>query len=183
MNLTSIVNRTLSFGTILSQIFIILSVAYFLFFRKKYPGLKRFLSKNGLLLAFIISLIATSGSLFYSEVAGFVPCELCWFQRIFMYPQVILLGIALIKKEKNIIDYSLGLAVIGFFISLYHNYIYYFNFSNNSCSVGGKGVSCTIRYVFEFNYITIPMMALTGFILIIIFLLFSKYFRNSSLEF
>ncbi|GAJ40946.1 disulfide formation protein [Parageobacillus caldoxylosilyticus NBRC 107762] len=76
--------------------------------------------ENVLVSAWVISLIATLGSLYFSEILKFIPCDLCWFQRIFMYPQVVLLGIAVIRKEYGIARYSLALSVIGGTISLYH---------------------------------------------------------------
>lgn len=175
MTLLFFVNKLFSFGVVLGHIFITLVVVYVLFLREKYPGLAKFLTKHGLLLAFLVSLISVLGSLFYSQIAGFAPCELCWFQRIFMYPLVVLLGMALVKKERVIIDYALGLLVIGSVISLYHNYVYYMNKGLSAyCQVGGSATSCVVRYVFELGYVTIPMMALTAFALIIIFLVFTN---------
>ncbi len=176
MDINLLISKKLAFETFLGQIFIILAVVYLLFFRKKYPHILQFFSKYAILLAFLIALVATSGSLFYSQIMGFEPCELCWFQRIFMYPLVIILGVALYKKRDDIIDYALSLSVIGFFISLYHNYIYYSNRGLKAlCQFGGiDAVSCVKRYVFELGYITIPLMALTAFTLIIIFLVLRK---------
>src|SRR5688572_26224771 len=101
MELITFFNTIFSLGTIAAQIFIAAVLLYFLFFRKKEhalpPFLKRllaFTAKKGVLLAFITALIATGSSLFYSNVAGFPPCDLCWLQRIFMYPLVILFGVA-----------------------------------------------------------------------------------------
>jgi disulfide bond formation protein DsbB len=166
-----IVNKILAVCTIGSQIFIVLVIFYYLFLRKIYPVVSNFFSGRGMVLAFIISLTAAAGSLFYSNVAGFIPCNLCWFQRIFMYPEVILLGLALIKKDTKIADYALLLAFIGWLISIYHNYIYYKGASSTVCRIGE---SCITPYVTEFGYITIPMMALTAFSLLIVFLLFVK---------
>ena len=122
--------------------------------------------------SFIISLVATCGSLFYSSVAGFIPCELCWFQRIFMYPEVILLGLALLKKDEGIIDYSLALVSVGLSFSIYHNYIYFSGLRSTVCTTAE---SCTTAYVFEYGYITLPMMALTTFALISLFLIIKHY--------
>ncbi len=175
MSLLELVNLKLSIETVLAQVFIVLAVVYFLFFRKKYNFVGEFFGKWGILFAFLISLASALSSLFYSEIAGFPPCDFCWYQRIFMYPLVILLGLALIKRDNSIVDYTLSLSVVGFLISLYHNFIYYYNNGlNANCQILGKGVSCVKRYVFEFGYITIPMMAITAFSLVIIFLIFSK---------
>ena len=176
MNLIDFVNKKLAIETVIAQFLVLASLGYLLFFKKKYPAVGLWLSKQAVLLAFLVALGATVSSLFYSNIAGFEPCELCWFQRIFMYPLVVLLGLALIKKERIIIDYALSISVIGFFISLYHNYVYYQNGGLSAiCQVGGVGVSCVKRYVFELGYITIPIMSLTAFVLIITFLVFASF--------
>lgn len=164
-------NKILSIGIIGLQVFIVFLVVYLLFLRKKNRFIYDFLGKNAIILAFLVSLMATSGSLFYSLYAGFIPCELCWYQRIFMYPLAILFGLALIKKDNNIIDYTLALSSVGALISLYHNYIYYQKTASTFCVLGE---SCIVKYVFEFGYITIPMMALTAFSSIIIFCLIKR---------
>jgi len=176
MSLLQTANVTFSLVTILFQIGIVLGVLYLLFFRKVQNSITAFVSKHGLQLAFLVALGSMLGSLFYSNVIGFTPCDLCWMQRICMYPLVLILGIALWKKNyAHVLDYALPLAVIGFLISLYHNYMYYFNQGLNAyCSLGGTSVSCVKRYVFEFGYITIPLMALTSFLLIIILFIFYK---------
>ena len=144
------VNMILSILTIGSQLFIFLGLIQFLFYRKNSSNpLIRFFSRNGLFFALIIALVATGGSLFYSEIAGFEPCKLCWFQRIFMYPLVILLGLAYTKKDFKFTFYPSALAMIGAIISLYHNYIYYGGLSVFPCEPFGLGVSCTKNLVFE----------------------------------
>jgi disulfide bond formation protein DsbB len=162
--ITDTVNIILGLLVLLSQIAFVMGLAYYFFFRQKYPAILEYFSKNGILFSFIVALISTLGSLFYSNIAGFTPCSLCWFQRIFMYPEVFLLGLALYKKEKAIIDYSLLLSAVGWLISAYHNYTFYKHIASTFCQIGED---CTIKYVVEFGYITIPMMALTGFTLII----------------
>ncbi len=180
MTLIELANKKLAIETIIAQLFIIWAILHLFFLRKKFVAVTDFFGKYGLLFAFLISLGAVASSLFYSQIAGFEPCELCWFQRIFMYPLLILTALALIKKDRKIADYILPLAAIGGVISLYHNYIYYYNGGLNlSCQLGGMVISCTKRYVFEFGYITIPMMALTGFTLIIIFMVFSKLYDRA----
>ena len=76
--------------------------------------------ENLLLASAIIALVASLGSLYFSEVLLYVPCELCWYQRILMYPLVILLGIAAVKKDAGIVTYVLPLSIIGGSISIYH---------------------------------------------------------------
>ena len=177
-------NKLLAFGTILSQLFIVAIILHFIFFRTQ--GLKSirnaiaFISSHGILFAFITSLLAMLSSLFYSNIAGFPPCELCWYQRIFMYPLVIILGIAHFRRDKNILHYAMPLAVIGFIISLYHNVIYYkMGGLSAICNFSDIGVSCIQRYVFELGYVTIPLMALTAFAMVIMLLVLNKlYLKN-----
>ena len=158
---TSSVTQVLSILTIIGNIFIILFLGYLLL---KKSSKVEFIKKNALSFALIIALIATLGSLFYSEIAGYTPCKLCWYQRILMYPQVLLLGIALLRRKasRNIFYYIAPLSLIGAGIAVYHYIIQRISYAA-SCSA--DGVSCTSKYVFHFGYITIPIMALTAFIL------------------
>ncbi|NTW22310.1 disulfide bond formation protein B [Candidatus Falkowbacteria bacterium] len=144
-----------------------------LVFRGKLPRLHGFLAHLSLPLAFATALVATLGSLYLSEIAGFKPCDLCWFQRIFMYPQAILLGLALLRREMVVICYSLPLLFIGLAISLYHNYIVYQAVTATFCSAIGE-ISCTQQYIVEYGYVTIPLMSLTAFLLVILSLLLAK---------
>ena len=125
-----------------------------------------FLEEYSLLFAFLIALAATLGSLFYSEIAGYIPCKLCWFQRIFMYPLVLIFGIALVRKARDIIYYTIPLTVIGGAISIYH-YTLQRAESVVPCVVGE--VSCNSRYISHLGDMTIPMMTIIAFGLIIIF--------------
>jgi disulfide bond formation protein DsbB len=170
--LLDFVNKFLALGTIVSEIFILLALVY-MFLPIKKNIVSEFFSKNGTVLAFATALIAMSGSLFYSNYAEFTPCVLCWFQRIFMYPEVIILGLGLIKKDKNSIDYGLVIATIGFIISVYHNYIYFMGTLSMVCT---SAESCITPYVTEFGYVTIPVMSLTAFSLVILFLTYQKYY-------
>lgn len=175
MTTLDIINKLFSLAAIAGQLCIFAALIYFVFFKKKRHPVVSFIQKHGLLLAFLIALSSVLGSLFYSQIAGFAPCDLCWIQRIFMYPLVVLLIVAFIKKDSHITDYLLSLSVIGFLISLYHNYMYYDNGGLAAfCQLGGAQVSCIKRYVFEFGYITIPMMSATAFLLIIGCLIFYK---------
>ncbi|OGZ57653.1 MAG: hypothetical protein A2827_01250 [Candidatus Spechtbacteria bacterium RIFCSPHIGHO2_01_FULL_43_30] len=105
------------------------------------------LGKNGVLLSLSIAIASTIFSLFHSEIAGFEPCKLCWLQRIFMYPQIVLLGIAWFKKDFKIVNYALPLVIIGTIVAVYHNYIYYGGTSIFPCDALSLGVSCARRYV------------------------------------
>ena len=116
-------------------------------------------------LAFVVALVATLGSLYLSEVAHFVPCRLCWYQRIAMYPLPVLLGISWWKRDAGVRLYALPLALIGMAISTYHILIERFP-SLEGGSVCEISNPCTIRWVERFGFITIPTMAFAGFALI-----------------
>lgn len=120
---------------------------------------------NGVRLAWVMALVATLGSLYYSQVAHFVPCELCWYQRIAMYPLVLILGVAALKGDRAVRSYVLPIAVIGGLISSYHYLIQRFpDLSAGTCSTG---VPCTAAYVWKFDAVSIPFMALVSFGVII----------------
>jgi disulfide bond formation protein DsbB len=124
-----------------------------------------------LALALAISVFAIAGSLYFQFVDGYLPCDLCWYQRICMYPLVAIFAIGLIRKDKGAHLYALPLALIGFFISVYHNIIYYIaNYTTHSISTpcSASGISCTAKYVQLFGFLSIPMMALLGFIAVLV---------------
>lgn len=115
--------------------------------------------------AFVVALTATLGSLYLSEIADFVPCTLCWYQRIAMYPLVPLLGIAAWRKDHGIDLYAAVLAVAGALIAAYHYLIQSFpSLDSGSCN---PLVPCTAAYIRQFDFITIPYMALSAFLLIL----------------
>lgn len=140
-----------------------------------------FFGKHAMVLGFIVSLSAVIASLLYSDVIGFEPCTLCWVQRIFIYPQAILFGMALWRKERVIVDYSLALSIVGGLIAAYHYYGQMFNTSALPCKAAGGVSPCAIRFFVEFGYITIPMMSLTTFMLLIAFMALSKKYTKGAI--
>ncbi len=118
-----------------------------------------FLSRQALLIGLVISVGAVLGSLFYSEIIGFEACVLCWWQRVFLYPQLILFAIALWKQDRSIFTYSAVLASMAGVIALYQSYVYMGGVSLLPCTALEGG--CSKIYIKEFGYITIPMMSLT----------------------
>ena len=166
-------NQTLSALTVAGQL-LILAFLLNLVFRKGAVSAK--ISEKALWFAFLVALVATSGSLFYSEIAGFEPCKLCWFQRIFMYPQVILLGMALWIKDRRVADYGILLAVLGALVAGYHYLLQRGIAPDLPCSAVGYSTACSRVFVMNFGYITIPLMAFTAFLLIAIALWKTKNF-------
>ena len=123
--------------------------------------------ENSLLFMWVVSLVATLGSLYFSEIRGYIPCTMCWFQRIFMYPIVIITTVAVIQKNAKIAMTTAVFSVIGGCISLYHYGIQKIDFLTESAPACGL-VSCTGQYINWLGFITIPFLALTAFILIAI---------------
>lgn len=150
-------------------VLLVLFVLSFTAFRDRIAPAHAFVKKNGLLLAFITALTATLGSLFYSEILGYAPCPLCWYQRIFMYPLVFILGVGMIAKAKDAYKYVLALSVTGFFIAVYHYIVQIYQLTTNCVAPGGREVAaaeCTMRYIFDFGFMSIPFMAAVAFLTI-----------------
>ena len=139
--------------------------------------IQRCLSRYGLLCAFGTALFATIGPLIYTYAYHFLPCTLCWYQRIFMFPLVIILFLILKRKDFRNKIYVYALAGIGTAIAFYHYLIQQlhtrYNIITTDCAAVGMSKSCSEYYFIEFGYITIPLMSLTAFILIIFFTYFS----------
>lgn len=175
-NFVFIVNKVLSVGTILMQVTILVILFNFFFLRNKQNIILSFFKKYTFVFGFLVALGAVLLSLFYSEIVGFPPCELCWIQRIFLYPQLILFGMELYKKERSIVDFSIVFAILGSLVSIYHIYVESTGGSGIFCgdpSTGG--ISCSVRYIYEFGYMTMPLMALTLSLFIITILINYKY--------
>lgn len=118
-----------------------------------------------LYLAWFVALVATAGSLFFSEVMKLPPCVLCWYQRIAMYPLVWLLAVAIVKKSSETKTITVPFAAMGLAISAYHNLLYY-KLIPESITPCTSGVSCTSRQIEWFGFVTIPFLSLFAFILI-----------------
>ena len=126
-------------------------------------------SESGVWLAWLVALGATLGSLYFSEVADFTPCRLCWFQRIAMYPLAVVLLVGAIRKDLNVRWYAAPLAAIGVAISGWHSLIEWRPaLDNGACEF--QGPSCTFIWFREFG-LSLANMALIGFLTILILLL------------
>jgi hypothetical protein len=110
-------------------------------------------------LATLVALVTTLGSLYYSEVAGYPPCTLCWYQRIAIYPQVVVLGVAAWRRDVAVWRTSVPLAVVGAVLSVWHVVI-----ERNPALAGpcDPANPCTIKWVEEFGFLTVPTMALVA---------------------
>jgi disulfide bond formation protein DsbB len=117
----------------------------------------------GLCASFVIALAATLGSLFASEVLGYPPCVLCWYQRIAMYPLTVVFFVALWSGDRRYARYSLPLCALGALLAGYHNLLYY-GVIPETISPCREGVSCTTRQVELLGFVTIPLMSLVTFL-------------------
>lgn len=134
-------------------------------------------TENVLLLIWGIALISTIGSLYFSEIVGYEPCKLCWIQRIFMYPLVVIYGVALFKKNVDTAFAGLILSGIGLCISVYHYAIQKLPALNEAGGACGD-VPCNLQYVNYLGFITIPFMAGTAFIMIFILHIYVLQTKN-----
>lgn len=125
---------------------------------------------KSLLLAWIAAIIATLGSLYFSEVMHFIPCTLCWYQRIFMYPLAIILGVAVYRNDQGIYKYALPLSIIGLLIAGYHTLLQKIPYLQQfeMCT---SGVPCSKDYINWLGFITIPLLAFIAFMIITVCLI------------
>jgi disulfide bond formation protein DsbB len=129
--------------------------------------------RYGPYLAFGAALTATLGSLYYSEIAGFVPCTLCWYQRILMYPLSLILLIAILKQDEGVFDYVLPFSVLGLGVSTYHYLIQLGVIGHSAaCTVG---IPCGLRWVNYLDFVTIPLLALIAFAIITVTMALGKW--------
>lgn len=161
-------------GQVLLAGFAVLVVLALLGFRDALRRVRERLYGYELWLAFLIAAIAVLGSLFFSEIAGFVPCELCWFQRIFMYPLAVTTLGAAIFDDHRVARYLLPLPVLGAGVSVYHLLVENRVVGQTqACLVSAPG-GCATKWIDEFGYMTIPTLALTGFALAFAFLVLAS---------
>jgi len=114
-------------------------------------------------LAWIITLAGTAGSLFFSEVMDFPPCNLCWYQRVALYPLVIVIAVGIASADAGWKKYAWPLVLIGLVIAVYHNLLYY-DFISEGLTPCSEGVPCNAKQLELFGFITIPLMSLAGFV-------------------
>lgn len=123
------------------------------------------LNRNSLYIALITAWVAMCGSLYFSEVRGYVPCVLCWYQRILMYPLTLVIAIGLLRRDWNLPYYVLPFSLIGLGVSTYHYLLEKTDLFAGSAACR-QGVSCTTQWINWFGFVTIPFLALTAFLII-----------------
>ncbi|MDD3055318.1 MAG: disulfide oxidoreductase [Aliarcobacter sp.] len=122
---------------------------------------------------FLVSLIATFGSLFFSEIMNFIPCSLCWYQRIFIYSLVFIFLINLLFPDDKIFKYAFPLVIIGWSISVYHNLLM-FKIIPEELSPCVQGIPCSVDYLNWFGFITIPLLSFFAYTIILVLLIILK---------
>lgn len=163
----TVATPTISFLTFISNIIFVIVLVTIFFHSGSRAKFYSFVHKYVLELIFFIILSAVVGSLAYSDVIGFTPCDLCWWQRIFMYPQLVIVALAIYRKDKSIIDYLVPLSVMGAIVALYQSLVQWgfsFGVEGGCLALGGE---CAKVYFTSYSYITIPFMSFTVFIYII----------------
>ncbi len=138
-------------------------------------------------LAFSVAAVATAGSLWFSEVGDFVPCEYCWYQRIFMYPLVVVLGVEVWRPEARSVRgggrmlrwRTLPFTVCGLFLSAYHVQLQWFPEQGSSCDLTAP---CTQQWVDEFGFVSLPLMAFLGFAAITVLVLAATVSDDAGVE-
>jgi disulfide bond formation protein DsbB len=177
LNSLHYLNLVLGGGAIFLQVISVI-ILFFLFFGPKESKFLDYINRHFLVLSFLISLCASIFPLVYSEIAHFLPCYLCWWQRVFMFPLVLLFGVAFWDKDRKVVRYALPLVCAGFLFSVYQNFFYYFG-GNSNLPCDASGVSCFQHLVSEFGgYISIPMLALTAFFALLALLAVAHFYKK-----
>lgn len=185
-SLTNAVSTALAALAVLLQVLVVL-IALLALVALVSPAARRLLREirdtllgNELWIAWVIALTATLGSLYFSELAKYVPCHLCWYQRIAMYPMAVILLVGALRRDVRAgVQYAFVFPIVGALISIYHMYLE----ENPSaqpagCKVGGT--TCATKWIDKFGYITIPTLALTAFAAILTLLLFAWSRRDGA---
>ena len=159
-----------NFFAILTVVALAGAVALLVYRVVRGPEAATLLGNKAMWLAWVVALVATVGSLMYSELFHYVPCRLCWFQRIAMYPLAIVLLVGAIRREAAVKFYAIPIALIGLVISIYHNVLqFYPSLEGTSCD---PLVPCSARSIEMFGFMDLPFMAGAGFIVIVVLLAF-----------
>lgn len=149
-----------AYGTVALDIALVVVFLAFLSRRTWGKGIIDQIGAHAVILGLLVSLVAVVGSLIYSNIIGYAPCELCWWQRICLYPLVLLFTVALYKRYREVYDYALPLAGLAGVIALYHAYIQ-LGGTTSILPCTASGAACTKVYVLSLGYVTIPTMSLT----------------------
>lgn len=136
-------------------------------------NLHKAVSTKVIFLCFLIASGATLGSLFFSDVMEFIPCNMCWYQRIFMYPLVIIFLVNLLYPDNSVYKYAFPIVTIGLFFAIYHNLLM-FGIIPESIVPCASGIPCSTEYINWFGFITIPFLSLTAYLMLFLLLVLEK---------
>lgn len=172
--------------TMLGQAFLVALLAGWLFAFVYAPWRQTFhrllaavFHRRDISFAFLVALGAVAGSLFMSEVAGFAPCVLCWYQRAAVYPAALILGVDVARMKTRVRPYAMALSIAGFVVAGYQNLLQAGLLPPPACTLSPDAVSCTQTYTLGFGYITIPLMSLTAFALLIAILAIGAWLEKT----
>lgn len=174
--MVNLISQSLPLGILIFNVAGVLLLIALLARRSVGKGISLWVGKHSLIFGFLLSLAAVLGSLFYSNVVGFEPCLLCWWQRIAIYPLLVLFTVAIWKKDRGVWKYALPLSVLGLVLSTYHSYVQWGGDPLIPCDVTA---SCSKLYVYAFGYITIPTMVLSLALTIILLYWANKFYTTN----
>ena len=172
MNLTILLNTFFGFLTFVA--WVSSAAILYLYFSKK--TFTKIVTDQFLNFAISVAIFSSIGSIVYSEVVGFIPCRFCWYQRYLMYPVALFLIIGLFNKSVIKAGY---ISLVGAVIGIYHIYLQNGGGGGGSCAID---VPCNLKYVDIFGFISIPVMATTGFLTIFLSLLYYDISRKETVE-
>ena len=177
---TETLTRYLSLLTILGAVFVVIfaMVTAYLVYTKNIHRYSVLLGNYIFPLGLLVAFFGMSLSLFYSQVLGFAPCDLCWYQRIFLYSQVFLFGYAWYKKDRAILPYTLMFSLIGFAIGVYHHLLQIGFDIMKPCSTAPFAVDCAKPSFIEFSFVTFPFMAVVLFGFLSTSIVVALYYRQ-----
>lgn len=139
----------------------------------------KIISSTIIFLCFLVASVATLGSLFFSEIMDFIPCYMCWYQRIFMYPLVVLFLTALLYPDDKVVKYATPIVVVGLLFAIYHNLLMW-GIIPESVVPCRQGVPCSTEYFEYFGFINIPFLSLSAYSLILVLLFIGKKGVNNA---
>lgn len=171
------VQTIFSFITLLGHVALVAGFIGFVVSKTFRTKLENFSEKFAYIIGFFIAIFSMAGSLYFSDILGWEPCVLCWYQRIAMYPLVVIFSLGVWKQDISARMYGLALSFIGLSVALYQVYLQISAASGSGlsvfCSTIG-GADCSEIFMLEFGYITFPVMSATAFLFIVVLLLLKR---------
>lgn len=175
--MVNIIQFLLPWTVLLSNLGLVILLFSLVFHKDWGRAVSGFVGRHAVGLGLLVASSAFFGSLFYSNVVGFPPCELCWWQRIFIYPLVPIFAVAFWKKDRGVFRFVIPLSIIASVISVYHLFV---QMGGNSIIPCSASATCDSIYVNAFGYITIPAMALTVSVTILLLSWAKKIYDKNS---